>query len=101
MIYLKFGNQHLLILEPGNLKKLEKDGLLVTSPDKEVAVAYTPDPRWLSARLKEALDGENRIDPDQLEELLEEGMKREPGETLPYHEAIILGGKRVRNEDSN
>lgn len=80
VIYLKTKGQHLLILEPANIERIQK-GEPAKSPNNEVAVAYTPDLVWLTEQLK----GIDEMDVEKLDTLLKESLKRPAVHRRPYH----------------
>jgi hypothetical protein len=84
MIYLKLvDGRHIVILEPGNLRELERGGNPAVSPDKEVMVAYTPDVEWLNEKLMECRAELNQS-PELLDDLLKQSQKRPRVEERPY-----------------
>lgn len=75
MIYaITESDQYVLIIEPGNLKKL-KEGRPMRSPDDKVVVCYTPDMPWTIEAMKGAMRG-GKVDTDLLIAILEEAAKR-------------------------
>ena len=72
MIYLKIGDQAVVILEPANIDRLVA-GSPAVSPDKQVMIAYCPDIEWLT---NEIIASDKSV--DSLNQLLEDGLKRKP-----------------------
>ena len=75
MIYFKLKNgNHLVLLEPTNFDRL-KEGRAARSHDGEVVIVYVPDPVWMEEQIQKRMPG---LDSEELEELLNECLKREP-----------------------
>lgn len=76
MIYLiTKSNQRIVILEPSNVGQLLSGGL-VTAPDKELILAYSPDIQFTADLIKRAVADES-ISGAELSRILEESQKRE------------------------
>jgi hypothetical protein len=90
MLYLRLTDgRHLLILEPGNLRELERGGNPAVSPDKEVMVAYTPDLEWLTGQVEKRWS-EVQSNPEILVKLLEESQKRPAVDTRKDQPVRVL-----------
>jgi hypothetical protein len=72
MIYLKVGEQSVLILEPGNIERLIA-GSPAVSPDRSMMIAYCPDIEWLGQQI---IASDKSV--ESLEKLLEQGLTRKP-----------------------
>jgi hypothetical protein len=91
MIYLSVGSrqQRVIILDSHNLDAL-KEGKPTSSPDKHVLIAYTPDIPWLTDQLIKMVPD---LDPQKLQDLLNEGLKRPIAPVGPQHPHIdVLKG---------
>jgi hypothetical protein len=78
MLYFTTTNgQATLIIESGNLERL-KSGKPMVTPDKKFMVCYTPDLQWTVEQFKaHCAINEMSLDPEILDFILKEGMKRE------------------------
>jgi len=66
-----------LILEPGNLKRLRQGDPIVLDPDetglgRTIAIAFAPDVEWLAGKIKTSVP----MDARNLSRLLVEGLSR-------------------------
>lgn len=75
MIYMKAGDQVVVVLEPSNLEKM-KDGQPIVSPDKAVLIAYCPDVDWLTAEIAKVIDDGQKLDVGAFDKLLKDGLDR-------------------------
>jgi len=75
MIYLKAGEQLVLILEPSNIEKL-KNGEPLRTPDRAILIAYCPDIVWLAEKITTIVDDERKLDVAAFDVLLQEGLDR-------------------------
>lgn len=89
MIYLKVKNSHIIVLEPGNIKKL-KDGGMVRSPNGEVGILYTPDIVWFKEQQPKLQYGQ--MDVDLFDRIHKESLKRSEVTDRSYQRPI-WGGK--------
>lgn len=95
MIYLKSGPRTMIILEPGNIKKL-KDGQTIGTPDEITLVAYTPDAVWLGQEIMNTVEATGELTIEALDELLKKGLERPEVLERPFVEPIIwTGDKKV------
>lgn len=82
MIYLEMNGHKLIILEPGNIESIRSGGLALTH-DRSVSIAYAPDHVWLQREILKI--GGDRLQPEDLTELLKAGLKRPEVINRPYH----------------
>ena len=77
MIYFTSKNgQHFMILEPGNLDRLQAGEPLKT-PDGKIVVLFTPDMPWTMKQLEQIFArAEKTMTPAEFDRILKEGMKR-------------------------
>ena len=84
MIYLSAneGKVKLIILETENLERI-KQGHPAVTPDKSVAIAWTPDPVWLADKIQDTGG-----DMEQIGKLIDEAAKRPQAGPRKHHEPI-------------
>ena len=76
MLYTRTASgQSLFILEPGELVRLRM-GRVLKNPDETIFLTYAPDLEWLKQQMV-TLIKEQKIDVEELEQLLLEGSKRD------------------------
>lgn len=76
MLYLKGENKRIIVLETMNLEKI-KEGHPAVTPDDEIVICWTPDPKWLAQKIKES-----RGEPDLIAAAIDEASKR-PQQAVP------------------
>ncbi len=100
MIYLKVKNNHVLVLEPGNIEEL-RDGGMVRSPNGEVGIIYTPDLVWFKEQQPNLQFGQ--LDIDLFDKIHKESLKRPEVKDRPYHKRIwggkVLDGQKRQKGD--
>lgn len=89
MIYLKSGNTHILILEPGNLVDL-KAGELIHSPDKEVVIVYTKDIAFFTQEFQKVIDSNGAFSQEDFDRVHKESLNRPEKINRPYHEIVQI-----------
>jgi hypothetical protein len=91
VIYLRTGNnQHVVILEPGNLEAI-KGGAKASTPNHAVFVAYTPDAVWLGEQITANFDD---LTPAVLDRLIKESQARSEVHERPYHPRLDLDSRK-------
>jgi hypothetical protein len=86
VIYLSTGDQHVVILEPGNIEAIKAGGMDITS-NKAVLVAYTPDAVWLGEQITANFDN---LSPATLVRLIRESQARPEVNERPHHPKFYL-----------
>jgi len=89
MIYLTVGEKKIIVIEPGNMKAL-KEGTMVTSPEKDVAILYTPDIEWFGEKLRKIIHSDRSFDPEAFDRVHKESLKRAEVVDRPYHPVKVL-----------
>lgn len=99
MIYMqgKDGTR-IVILEPDNLKTIREGGMVKSPDDKhETLIVFAPDIVWTGQQIRAILDrGDDSLDPDKLQQILDEGLHRAEVYERPYHHREMISGRRER-----
>lgn len=97
MIYMETdGGQKVLIIEPGNMRHLREGGVVV-SPDKKIALMFSPDTTWLGSQIGAAAAAKELTE-KKLSSLHKESLERQPVIERPSHPPvqIIKDGQAIK-----
>lgn len=98
MIHLKIGQKTVLVLEPGNIKRL-KEGHALFTQDEEISICYTPDMEFLQEEIRKIVEKESKLSVEQFVAAIELSSTRTEIVDRPVHPPeLLLGGERDKNK---